>query len=68
VSPEGGDLAAVMILFAAWRHCGSCGSLVLYVDDLGRATSEFVCGTCQRRATVCCISRPANNNHGRLDA
>ena len=45
--PPTGDLTAVLILFAAWRPCTSCGDRVLFVDEEAKTDSPFLCGGCE---------------------
>lgn len=47
--PPMGNLASVLILFAAWRPCSSCRVVVLYVDEAAGTASPFLCGRCEER-------------------
>jgi hypothetical protein len=45
-----GSFCAVLVYSAAWRACGACGALVLFVDGQARTDSKFTCGRCDERS------------------
>jgi len=46
-APSEGNLVKCLVVFAAWRPCCVCGSLVLYVDARCRTDADVECPTCQ---------------------
>jgi hypothetical protein len=55
---EEGNLVKVLVLFASWRRCSTCGASVLFVDATCGSEGPFVCGACYGRAATL----PANDN------
>jgi hypothetical protein len=46
--PQEGNLCACLVTFAAWRHCCTCGSLVLFVNAQAGTDGDFECGLCEQ--------------------
>ncbi len=62
---DGGNLIKVLMMFAAWRRCRSCGARVLHVNEDVRTDGDFTCGSCEERQDlirVLLFLRPANDN------
>jgi hypothetical protein len=53
------NLVRTLITFARWRHCSSCGELVLYIDEQLATEGDFACGSCHHRAAS---AQAANDN------
>jgi hypothetical protein len=41
-----GNLVKCLVVFARWRQCCTCQSLVLYVNANARTTGDVECKTC----------------------